>query len=1017
MQTMFKSQELWDIVEGGYTEASGEPDQRLRDNRKKDAKALFLIQSAVDDDIFPRISSAKTAKEAWEIIRHEYFGDKKVISVKLQALRSEFDGLQKTKKESMQQYLSKVSGIVNQMKSYGELLSNERVVSKVLRSLDPEFNGVVIAIEESKDLSTYTFDELMCSLLAHESRFKKDKEKGEEKALQVRGEPFVKGKGEASNNRGGRGGFRGAFRGRGRGRRHNGGFNQHSRSNIQCNYCKKNGHTETNCWSKQRGESKANFSEAPQEESNLFLAHSKLEPMEHGIWFVDSGCSNHMSGERKWFKSIDNTKQSVVRLGNDKQVKVEGRGIVAIPTCNGGTKLIHDVQYVPSLTHNLLSVGQLIKGGYSVIFENGHCDIHDQNRKIMSIKMTPNKMFPLNISHSETSNALIAKGNSESSLWHLRYGHLNINGLRLLGKKQMVLGLPTIEPIEFCEGCVFGKQSRPAFPSGESWRASTCLELVHADLCGPMSIDSLGGSRYFLLFVDDFSRMNWVYFLKKKSEAFEHFKKFKAFVEKQSDCHIKTLRTDRGGEFVSEEFNQFCEENGIHRELTAPYTPQQNGVAERKNRTIVEMGRSMLNARNVPKEFWAEAVATAVYILNISPTKAVYDQTPYEAWKGRKPKVSHLRIFGCIAYALVNSRSKLDEKSQKYIFVGYSTQSKAYKLYNPVSGKVIISRNVKFNEEASWEDAKDSAQSPNSLLTNEEEETAHEMPQPNNNEVHTPPISPTRSASSTPSSERSSSSDQSSSSSDTPPRKMKSLSEVYESCSFALYVSEPTCYEEAVENEQWEEAMLEELTAIERNHTWELVDPPYGKTPIGLKWVYKVKHNADGSVQKYKARLVAKGYAQNPGIDYDETFSPVARFETVRMLLSLAAKLKLPLYQFDVKSAFLNGNLEEEVFVSQPEGFVVNGKEHKVYKLKKALYGLKQAPRAWYKRIDSYFLQNGFVRSDNEPTLYVKGSKLSDFLIVCVYVDDIIYLGSSQNLFEEFRSSMTKEFEMTDLGK
>uniref|UniRef100_A0A803MXR3 Retrovirus-related Pol polyprotein from transposon TNT 1-94-like beta-barrel domain-containing protein n=1 Tax=Chenopodium quinoa TaxID=63459 RepID=A0A803MXR3_CHEQI len=429
MQTMFKSQELWDIVEGGYTEASGEPDQRLRDNRKKDAKALFLIQSAVDDDIFPRISSAKTAKEAWEIIRHEYFGDKKVISVKLQALRSEFDGLQKTKKESMQQYLSKVSGIVNQMKSYGELLSNERVVSKVLRSLDPEFNGVVIAIEESKDLSTYTFDELMCSLLAHESRFKKDKEKGEEKALQVRGEPFVKGKGEASNNRGGRGGFRGAFRGRGRGRRHNGGFNQHSRSNIQCNYCKKNGHTETNCWSKQRGESKANFSEAPQEESNLFLAHSKLEPMEHGIWFVDSGCSNHMSGERKWFKSIDNTKQSVVRLGNDKQVKVEGRGIVAIPTCNGGTKLIHDVQ------------------------------------------------------------------------------------------------------------------------------------------------------------------------------------------------------------------------------------------------------------------------------------------------------------------------------------------------------------NVKFNEEASWEDAKDSAQSPNSLLTNEEEETAHEMPQPNNNEVHKPPISPTRSASSTPSSERSSSSDQSSSSSDTPPRKMKSLSE------------------------------------------------------------------------------------------------------------------------------------------------------------------------------------------------------------------------------------------------
>ena len=279
-----------------------------------------------------------------------------------------------------------------------------------------------------------------------------------------------------------------------------------------------------------------------------------------------------------------------------------------------------------------------------------------------NVKMTKNIMFPFDMSTVE-SFALVA-GVSDKNIWHLRYGHLSINGLQLLENKSMVIGLPKIDSIDFCEGCVYGKQSRPSFPVGNSMRAAACLDLIHADLCGPMSVNSIGGSRYFLLFIDDYSRMSWVYFLKNKSEAFEYFKKFKSFVEKQSGRYIKALRTDRGGEFMSTEFINFCDEYGIHKELTAPYTPQQNGVAERKNRTIVEMGRSMMNAKGVPKTFWAEAVATSVYLLNISPTKAVYNKTPYEAWKGNKPKVSHLRFFGCIDYALMNSKShrKLDEK-------------------------------------------------------------------------------------------------------------------------------------------------------------------------------------------------------------------------------------------------------------------------------------------------------------------------------------------------------------------
>lgn len=317
---------------------------------------------------------------------------------------------------------------------------------------------------------------------------------------------------------------------------------------------------------------KVNFTEQAEEDDRLFMAHSTVGDASQEVWFIDSGCSNHMSGTKSLFRDLDESKKSDVRLGNDKQMQVAGKG----------------------------------------------------------------------------------------------------------------------------------KQSRNSFPSGQSWRASNVLELLHADLCGPKT-ESLGGSKYFLLLTDDYCRWSWVYFLKFKSEAFETCKKFKVLVEKHSGRYIKTLRTDLGGEFCSDEFNTYCKEHGIQRELIAPRTPEQNGVAERKNRTVVEMARSMLKAKNLPNMFWGEAIATAIYLQNLSPTKAVMKSDPYEAWQGRKPRVSHLKVFGCITYALFEDRSKLDEKSQKCIFIGYCTKSKAYRLYNPLSGKVIVSRNVIFNEEDRWE--------------------------------------------------------------------------------------------------------------------------------------------------------------------------------------------------------------------------------------------------------------------------------------------------------------------------
>ncbi|CAH9095255.1 unnamed protein product [Cuscuta epithymum] len=206
------------------------------------------------------------------------------------------------------------------------------------------------------------------------------------------------------------------------------------------------------------------------------------------------------------------------------------------------------------------------------------------------------------------------------------------------------------------------------------------------------------------------------------------------------------------------------------------------------------------------------------------------------------------------------------------------------------------------------------------------------------------------------------------------------------------------------------------MSVIEKNGTWELVSLPKEKKAIGLKWVYRTKYNPDGSISRHKARLVVKGYAQQEGIDYEETFSPVARFETVRVVLALAAQWRLPVFQLDVKSAFLNGELQEEVFVEQPQGFEKKNEPEKVYKLKKALYGLKQAPRAWYSKIDSFFIAGGFTRSDNEPTLYIKKQGMDQFIVVCLYVDDIVYFSSSESMLADFKNSMKQRFEMTDLG-
>ncbi|KAJ4820349.1 polyprotein [Rhynchospora pubera] len=1012
MSTLFKSYGLWDIVEKGAGTTA--------DDLKKDARALFFIQSAVHESIFTKISAATTAKDAWTILKTAFQGSSKVIAIKLQGLRRDFETLSMKQGESVQQFLTRVSSIVNQIRGCGEDLSEATVVMKVLRSLTTKFDHVVAAIEESKDLSTYSFDELMGSLQAHEVRLLRSEEKDDSKAFLTK------------SNSGRGGGRSGRGRGRGTGSRdnhqaqqqitkkdiecyycHKMGHvkadcykkkreDQQGMQGVECHYCHKFGHVQADCYKKKREEEQANVVEEKGSEEGttamLFMTKTNEESDVSQVWFLDSGCSNHMSGLKHLFEELDESYKKSVRLGNNKEIQVEGIGKVAVPTASG-TRVLHNVYFIPQLSQNLLSIGQMMNSGYEIKFEGNTCKIEESGTKnVMAIiQKTHNNLFPLKMLEVDES-ALAVTDLSQSWLWHHRYGHLNINGLKLLNQKHMVIGLPEIDEVGLCEGCILGKQSKLSFPKDRSMRAKKILELVHTDLCGPMEVESIGGSKYLMLLIDDYSRMTWVYFLSYKSEAFGLFKRFKAMAETQTGVRLKALRSDRGGEFQSNEFKQFCEKEGVLQQLTTPYTPEQNGVAERKNRTVVELARSMLKSKNLPNLFWAEAVATAVYLLNLSPTKAVMNRTPYEAWFERKPIVSHLRIFGCVAYTLVNShsRKKLDAKSEKCIFIGYCIQSKGYRLYNPETQKIIISRNVMFDENTSWRWNSEGAEASISLPDDEDE--GSKEPQPETNTLPKP-IQVYRRRGNQPSQE-----------------KTKTLQELYATTQ-VLMVADPDCFEEAAEKEEWRQAMDEEMSAIEQNQTWQLVKLPKDRVAIGVKWVYKTKFGPDGSILKHKARLVAKGYAQKQGIDYEETFSPVARFETIRLLMAVAAQLKQPVYQFDVKSAFLNGELMEEVYVDQPEGFEVKGKENWVYRLSKALYGLKQAPRAWYSKIDAHFQKLGFKRSKNEPNLYVKHKGEEGLMGVCLYVDDMIYFGTNDAMLREFKEQMMAVFEMTDLGK
>jgi transposase InsO family protein len=355
----------------------------------------------------------------------------------------------------------------------------------------------------------------------------------------------------------------------------------------------------------------------------------------------------------------------------------------------------------------------MVEQGLQVTLNPNGCFVEDMKNqgKLIAKGERNGQMFTLDVNMHEVNSMLFTygKGAGDIGIWHKRVGHVNLQRFKLMEKRNLVGGLPkfgTEEVMsEVCEACQLGKQARHPFLAQITHVSSKPLEMIHSDVW-TTKIESIGGCKYYVSFIDDHTRKVWVYFMKHKGEVFQHFLNFKAMVEKEKEkgVSIKCLRFDGRGEYFSNEFNEYLKEHRIQRKYSCSYSPQQNGVVERKNMHIAKITRAMLNEKNLPNYFWAEAIATIVYIMNRTPTVVVHGMTFEEKFTGKKTNVSHLRVFGCIAYVHVpnEKRSKLDPKAEKCIFIRYSLEQKGYRCFNLSTPKLQVSRDVVFDEMVSW---------------------------------------------------------------------------------------------------------------------------------------------------------------------------------------------------------------------------------------------------------------------------------------------------------------------------
>lgn len=969
------------------------------------AKGKSKLILTIDPSLYVHVKEARTCKEAWDKIKNLY--EDVGFTRKIGLLRT-LISLRLNNSESMEVYINQVIETAQKLRKTGFDINEEWVGSLLLAGLPEKYSPMLMAIEHAG--IPITTDSIKTKLLDLQTDGSSGQKTG---AFAVRGGNFKKQSKGGANCKFDR----------------SQSDKQMERNKVICYKCKQPGHFMSKCPNK--------FSKT--EEKYAFSAVFLSGKYSINDFYLDSGASRHMSPNESLFTNKRTANISEIIVANQQKLSVKHSGDIDITTSVNQKYFnitVNDVLCVPNLSTNLLSVSELISRGNRVSFSNYGCSIYTRDNKLVATADLINGVYKLNL---KAEQCMLTTCDS-SELWHRRLGHINsqdLNKMKHCVNGLMLKGSATIDKSN-CIICCEGKQTRLPF-STTGTRSKRLLEIIHGDVCGPMEVMSIGGSKYFLLLVDDFSRMSFVYFIKSKSDVFQFFKQFKTSVEKQLGRKIKMFRSDQGGEFCGNQFESFLRDEGIIHQKTNAYTPEQNGLAERLNRTLVEKARCLLFDANLHKKFWAEAVNTANYLRNRCIANGLEGKTPYEIWFSKKPDVSMVRIFGSTVMAHVpkEKRLKFDKKSSKHILVGYSDNIKGYRIYNPekntitTSRDVIIYENLKTNKQNFSEsnivpeisdqvgeiiiDVQESNNdSSNSIISEslfEDEDipvvidiTDHEY-KPNLPETVTRDEEVPRR------SERQ--------------RKEKQFTDYVTYMSTTCMSKADTFLEAAPvtmseafsrpDSSMWKEAMQHELKCLVENKTWEVVDYPENSAVVESKWVFKVKLDKDNK-KTYRARLVAKGFTQKEGVDFHETFSPVVRHSTLRLLIALSVNMGLDIFHLDVTTAFLHGHLKETVYMEQPEGFIKKENEGKVLKLNRAIYGLKQSSRVWYKKVEEVLTNLGYKTSNFEPCVFIKNYNDS-LTIIALYVDDFFIFSNDHIESENLKKELSNNFQLKDLGQ
>jgi hypothetical protein len=912
--------------------------------------------------------------------------------------------------------------------------------------------------------------------------------------------------------------------------------------NRWCNHCQRGGHTDATCWIQHpslrpprrhqhhHSQPNANAAEAPAQANATTTPNASTSPPPeaHSNLNCDTGATCSMMGDEQSFNTL-NPWVREIRLANGRSIYSKGEGdVIFQPWVNGKFStnpiIFPNVLFAPDLKSNLFSVLSMArKDGYEIRINSKQMEFYREDELKMTARINDNCVAYLN-GRVLTSETALASSTLplNRELWHRRLGHFHHAGIEKIVRDKTVddLELDSNQPPDpICHPCLAGKQTR-AVHTKPMARADEILDRVFMDLHGPIPVESMPDrAKYWFPMVDDMSGYTVIALLRTKDQALQAFRQYKAMVETHTNKKIKSLRDDKGGEFISNEFKQLCAEAGIKREHTNRATPEQNGVVERVNRRISEGATALLNEANLPPSFWGLAVQAYVHVMNRVPSRSRGDKTPYELFWKKKPSVKRLRVFGCAAYVHVQKeqRRALESHTRKCILVGYPIDRPGWTFWDPKTRKIFHSDSATFDERE-FPGTSRPKEPQVVLLPNEDESEPAPVPEPINNvpeedpgpeEPHNeepeepavivagrPLMHPNPPANPEVEPEADSEGEQEigpqlapnprlprlprevaqlRSHFSNPPSNLPSrrttrgrqqgamtepdtdedeeeevelaealMSDVLEekeirqrspapteyvyiplvdAVEYALSTDitiEPRTLAEALtrpDADKYVESAIEEVKAHLDNGTWTVVRLPKGKRAIGSRWVFKIKRNADGSVDRYKGRIVAKGYSQREGVDYTETFAPTARFGALRAVIALAALEDMELESIDIATAFLNGVIDAEVYMQKPEGVEIPGHEGPewVLKLLKALYGIKQGPRCWSKRLHTVMTDIGFRRLECDHSVFVyerDGVKV----IVPVHVDDLVLASKSKEGIAKVKSELMERFKLRDQG-